>query len=528
MPDLQEIIDSTFMGLQPAVFGEGARFVVLGDTRPPKGFERSWSVIAEDDTIDDASWASEQQLARTTALIVLAHPKSEALRAVLGMLASHLRLRPCVAPPVLLVPIGLVEDAAQVRDTLAGFVRESVVDDIVWGGLVGYAFALAVRGTLHGLALQLERFRDQLDARAATLDARGQIESSMDFAKWQYLRMRLLHALPHTRHDIEDPVMHTIAGYRLGHRITRGAFGFVHAARRAEPTPARGAACTGILVIDKRRSVRTFRDMNVINTFMLVAERLRLAEHRGISRISETFCTPSHMYVCMELCGPRTLFARLCMRDSQPKGVDSVPIAAHGMQSLMAQLCAAICHLHIAADICHRDCKPENVSIREQANGRIDVKLFGFELAAVQSEGRKCRFACGTMPFAAPEIILAGRHGHDGKAADMWSLGVLLLEVACGLRSVEGSLSPLLPPQAAQRAEQNTRPDEKHVLAPTEEVARKVQDIFRDPGFLKSMLGKTVPEASCLKPWLAPALRGLVEVDVQKRLTATTLQPTVE
>lgn len=51
----------------------------------------------------------------------------------------------------------------------------------------------------------------------------------------------------------------------------------------------------------------------------------------------------------------------------------------------------------------------------------------------------------------------------------MWSLGVLLMEVACGLRSVEHSLLACMPDRGASGTEQK-------MLLPTQEIAQDVQE----------------------------------------------------
>eukprot|EP00429_Kryptoperidinium_foliaceum_P032208 CAMPEP_0176140202 /NCGR_PEP_ID=MMETSP0120_2-20121206/71259_1 /TAXON_ID=160619 /ORGANISM="Kryptoperidinium foliaceum, Strain CCMP 1326" /LENGTH=204 /DNA_ID=CAMNT_0017476251 /DNA_START=68 /DNA_END=679 /DNA_ORIENTATION=+ len=192
------------------------------------------------------------------------------------------------------------------------------------------------------------------------------------------------------------------------------------------------AICTGMLVVDKHKSVRSFGVLMVINAFLGVMERLNRMPHPNVTRLMQSYSSPTHLYLCLHLAGPQTLFTRLSQRDTPTAGLPPHALPSAGMQSIAAQISAAICHLHIEADVCHRDIKPENVSVSEGEGGRMHVRLFGFELSVVQPKGETCK----TMPFVAPEVILAGKQGHDGKAADMWSLGILLLEIACGLRSV--------------------------------------------------------------------------------------------
>ncbi|XP_054264238.1 cAMP-dependent protein kinase catalytic subunit alpha-like [Macrosteles quadrilineatus] len=74
-------------------------------------------------------------------------------------------------------------------------------------------------------------------------------------------------------------------------------------------------------------------------------------------------------------------------------------------------------------DVIHRDLKPENILIDRL--GFIKLTDFGF---AKKVTTRTYTF-CGTIEYAAPEIILGKGHG---KAVDWWSLGVLIAEMTSG------------------------------------------------------------------------------------------------
>jgi len=90
----------------------------------------------------------------------------------------------------------------------------------------------------------------------------------------------------------------------------------------------------------------------------------------------------------------------------------------------------AYCHeQHVA----HRDMKPENVAITEDDH----VKILDFGQAACIDEEREDM--CGTMPFIAPEVLRQDGPYNPG-FADVWSLGVLLLEMLAGRRIMPDSV----------------------------------------------------------------------------------------
>uniref|UniRef100_A0A453I5H8 non-specific serine/threonine protein kinase n=1 Tax=Aegilops tauschii subsp. strangulata TaxID=200361 RepID=A0A453I5H8_AEGTS len=89
-----------------------------------------------------------------------------------------------------------------------------------------------------------------------------------------------------------------------------------------------------------------------------------------------------------------------------------------------AEIVSAVAHLH-ANGIMHRDLKPENILL--DAHGHAMLTDFG--LAKEFDENTRSNSMCGTVEYMAPEIV-QGR-GHD-KAADWWSVGILLFEMLTG------------------------------------------------------------------------------------------------
>ncbi|KAH9767612.1 serine/threonine-protein kinase AtPK1/AtPK6 [Citrus sinensis] len=89
-----------------------------------------------------------------------------------------------------------------------------------------------------------------------------------------------------------------------------------------------------------------------------------------------------------------------------------------------AEIVSAVSHLH-ANGIMHRDLKPENILL--DADGHVMLTDFG--LAKQFDENTRSNSMCGTLEYMSPEIVLG--KGHD-KAADWWSVGILLFEMLTG------------------------------------------------------------------------------------------------
>ncbi|KAL6847230.1 hypothetical protein ACP4OV_023083 [Aristida adscensionis] len=92
---------------------------------------------------------------------------------------------------------------------------------------------------------------------------------------------------------------------------------------------------------------------------------------------------------------------------------------------------AALLNLHQEAERCvvHRDIKPSNVMLDTSFN----AKLGDFGLARLIDDGRCSHTTgvAGTMGYMDPDCMLAGR---ASVKSDMYSFGVLLLEITCGRR----------------------------------------------------------------------------------------------
>ncbi|XP_066329045.1 mitogen-activated protein kinase kinase 9-like [Miscanthus floridulus] len=99
------------------------------------------------------------------------------------------------------------------------------------------------------------------------------------------------------------------------------------------------------------------------------------------------------------------------------------------LAEVAAQALAGLAHLH-ARSVVHRDVKPANLLV--SAAG--EVKIADFGIAKVLSRaGDHCAAYEGTAAYMSPERFDTERHGHaDPCAADVWSLGVTVLELLMG------------------------------------------------------------------------------------------------
>ncbi|OIR57008.1 MAG: CAMK/CAMKL/KIN1 protein kinase [Amphiamblys sp. WSBS2006] len=89
------------------------------------------------------------------------------------------------------------------------------------------------------------------------------------------------------------------------------------------------------------------------------------------------------------------------------------------------EILSAVEYIH-AHSIVHWDLKIENIMVDSQGT----VRLLDFGLSSLYCEDEHLRTFCGSLYFAAPEL-LSGR-SYVGPEIDVWSLGVILFVLACG------------------------------------------------------------------------------------------------
>ncbi|EOX98620.1 Concanavalin A lectin protein kinase family protein isoform 4 [Theobroma cacao] len=97
-------------------------------------------------------------------------------------------------------------------------------------------------------------------------------------------------------------------------------------------------------------------------------------------------------------------------------------------------LASALLYLHEEWEqtVIHRDIKSSNVMLDSNFNARLGD--FGLARLMDQELGIKITRPAGTFGYMAPEYVSKGK---ASKASDIYSFGVVVLEIACGRRSIE-------------------------------------------------------------------------------------------
>ena len=110
-------------------------------------------------------------------------------------------------------------------------------------------------------------------------------------------------------------------------------------------------------------------------------------------------------------------------------------LAAPTAVALMAQVADGVAHAH-ARGIVHRDIKPANILL--DRSGRPHLADFGIARLADATATTGAGFLVGTASYLAPEQVRGER---VGPAADVYALGLVLLECLTGERAYPGTFN---------------------------------------------------------------------------------------
>ncbi|KAL4587228.1 hypothetical protein LXL04_000095 [Taraxacum kok-saghyz] len=188
--------------------------------------------------------------------------------------------------------------------------------------------------------------------------------------------------------------------------VGQGAFGKVYQVRKRDS-----------LEIYAMKVVRKDKIVEKNHAEYMKAERdiLTKIDHPFIVQLRYSFQTKYRLYLVLDFVNGGHLFFQLYHH-----GLFREDLA----RIYAAEIVSAVSHLH-ANGIMHRDLKPENILLDVEGH----ALLTDFGLAKEFDENARSNSLCGTVEYMSPEIILG--KGHD-KAADWWSVGILLFEMLTG------------------------------------------------------------------------------------------------
>ncbi len=195
--------------------------------------------------------------------------------------------------------------------------------------------------------------------------------------------------------------------YELGELLGSGGMADVH---RAWDTRLR-----------RQVAVKLFRPGADARRFDSEARTLASLSHPGLVQVHDAGTADGTPFVVLELVRGPTLRDR----------VESGPLRVEEVRRLGAQLADALAYVH-GRGVVHRDVKPSNILLGDQAR----LADFGLARLVDSTHLTEAGQLVGTAAYLAPEQV---RGEETGLAADVYALGLVLLECLTGQREYQGS-----------------------------------------------------------------------------------------
>ncbi|EGZ25089.1 hypothetical protein PHYSODRAFT_326158 [Phytophthora sojae] len=137
--------------------------------------------------------------------------------------------------------------------------------------------------------------------------------------------------------------------------------------------------------------------------------------HPNLVQYTDSFVEQQTLYLVMEHCADGDMYDYLSRRRQRT-------MSCMNALSVLSQVAAGLAFLH-RHGIAHRDVSLENIMLHR---GRCKLGDFGLATRARSAGGRHV----GKKYYMAPEIVAGGPY--DPKAADVWSLGIVLFIMLTG------------------------------------------------------------------------------------------------
>ncbi|RZC40513.1 serine/threonine-protein kinase Chk2, partial [Asbolus verrucosus] len=164
--------------------------------------------------------------------------------------------------------------------------------------------------------------------------------------------------------------------------------------------------------IVKGRSSSNLANLNHPKKIQTEIEILKKISHPFIIQMREVLETEKEVFLVLEF-----------MEGGDLSGLiqSLIPLSESQVKFIFYQMLLAIQYLH-QHGVTHRDLKPENVLLTGGTTPLIKISDFG--LSKMMNEISLMQTMCGTINYAAPEILNPG--GTYSRKVDVWSLGVIL------------------------------------------------------------------------------------------------------
>jgi hypothetical protein len=301
------------------------------------------------------------------------------------------------------------------------------IDEFVMGGSAGSRLVHEVSSKLRVCRKRGGQLATRINEHRAALEQVSRFEDLTEHILWQYCRIMLRTKVPEVNLNIAPGVPSSIDGFTVGSLLGEGFVASVYKLK----SPESSSSSDQVLKTIPKKEIKSVAGLVHLDNHIKVMKRLSSDDvrHPNLVKINEIYHTSTHICLRMEDAGPEDLHGRLVRRDRQ-----ACPLPVSQVISIIKQAIAALYHMHIKLGLAHRDIKPENFIVSEDG-GDVTIKLTDFETALSAGANDTTSKSVGTFPFMAPEMSLGV--ATPVLPTDIWSLGVVLLEVLICSRCLE-------------------------------------------------------------------------------------------
>ncbi|CCK71268.1 serine/threonine protein kinase KIN2 KNAG_0G02110 [Huiozyma naganishii CBS 8797] len=202
--------------------------------------------------------------------------------------------------------------------------------------------------------------------------------------------------------------------------VNRATKAFLHKEQNLPPPKSEQE----ILQRQKRLEKEISRDKRTIREASLG----QILYHPHICRLFEMCTMSNHFYMLFEYVSGGQLLDYIIQHGS---------LREHHARKFARGIGSALQYLH-ANNIVHRDLKIENIMISTSG----EIKIIDFGLSNVYDPRKQLHTFCGSLYFAAPELLKA--RPYLGPEVDVWSFGVVLYVLVCGKVPFDDEVSSVL------------------------------------------------------------------------------------
>ena len=191
--------------------------------------------------------------------------------------------------------------------------------------------------------------------------------------------------------------------------LNHGSFGMVFLAKDSSTGNLVAIKC-----LSKASAAKECPAADVDENSVELISHSRIGHHPNIVNLLHSFETNAHIYLVLEYCPNGDLYEAIRL--------DRGPLETNNVREFMLQLVDAVEFMHTKG-LYHRDIKPENIFLAQDGS----LKLGDLGLATTDAWSHE---ACvGSDRYMAPEQYDPGDTGYSPAKADIWAMGICLLNI---------------------------------------------------------------------------------------------------